>query len=125
MIARILFWGGLIGAGLMVLGLILYADRMGFEGPALELQRSVRPDRANPAPGVFVSLAEILRGLAIRRDPLAMSALGVAVLLITPVVGVGATIPALLKEGDRRYVAISGIVLSVLLASFLLAGGAR
>lgn len=124
-IAGILFWGGLLGTALMMLGLLLYAGRGGFGDQVLEVQRAVRPDRASPPPGVFVSLAAVARGLAARPvDPLAVSALGLVLLLITPVVGVAASIPAFLRDGDRVYAAIAGAVLSLLVASLLVAGGA-
>ena len=70
-------------------------------------------------------MPEVLRGLRARPvDPLAVIALGLVLLLITPVVSVAAAIPAFLGEGDRQYAAIAGVVLSLLLTSLLLAGGA-
>ena len=53
-----------------------------------------------------------------------MITLGLVLLLITPVVSVAAAIPAFFGEGDRQYAAVAGIVLSMLLISLLLAGGA-
>ena len=124
-IAQILLWGGLLGGLLVVLGLILFAGHGGFERPALEVQRPIRPGRADHPPEVFVSVPEVLRGLRARPvDPLAVIALGLVLLLITPVVSVAAAIPAFLGEGDRQYAAIAGVVLSMLLISLLLAGGA-
>ena len=67
----------------------------------------------------------VLRGLRARPvDPLAVIALGLVLLLITPMVSVAAAIPAFFGEGDRRYAAIAGVVLSMLLISLLLTGGA-
>jgi uncharacterized membrane protein len=124
-IARILLWGGIVGGLLVVLGLILFAGHGGFERPVLEVQRLIRPGRAYHPPEVFVSVPEVLRGLRARPvDPLAVIALGLVLLLITPVVSVAAAIPAFFGEGDRRYAAVAGIVLSMLLISLLLAGGA-
>jgi uncharacterized membrane protein len=51
-------------------------------------------------------------------------ALGLVLLLITPVVSVAAEIAAFFEEGDLQYAAVAGIVLSMLLISLLLAGGA-
>jgi uncharacterized membrane protein len=124
-VARVLLWGGLLGGLLVVLGLILFAGRGGFERPVFEVQRLIRPGRADHPPEVFVSVLEVLRGLRARPvDPLAVIALGLVLLLITPVVSVAAAIPAFFGEGDRRYAAVAGIVLSMLLISLLLAGGA-
>ena len=124
-IAQILLWGGLLGGLLVVLGLILFAGHGGFERPVLEVQRLIRPGRADHPPEVFVSVPEVLRGLRARPvDPLAVIALGLVLLLITPVVSVAAAIPAFFGKGDRHYAAVAGIVLSMLLISLLLAGGA-
>jgi uncharacterized membrane protein len=51
-------------------------------------------------------------------------ALGLLLLLITPVVRVAASIVAFGLEHDRRYVLITTIVLGVLMLSFLLGKGA-
>ena len=124
-IAQILLWGGILGGLLVVLGLILLAGHGGFERPVLEVHRLIRPGRADHPPEVFVSVLEVLRGLRARPvDPLAVIALGLVLLLITPVVSVAAAIPAFFGEGDRQYAAVAGIVLSMLLISLLLAGGA-
>jgi uncharacterized membrane protein len=124
-IARILLWGGIVGGLLVVLGLILFAGHGGFERPVLEVQRLIRPGRAYHPLEVFVSVPEVLRGLRARPvDPLAVIALGLVLLLIAPVVSVAAAIPSFFVEGDRRYAAVAGIVLSMLLISLLLAGGA-
>jgi len=40
-----------------------------------------------------------------------------------PGAGVAVAIPAFARAGDRRYAAIAGIVLAMLLVSLLLAGG--
>ena len=118
-IAHVLLWGGLLG------GLILFIGRGGFERPVHEVQRLIRPGRGGHPPEVFVSVPEVLRGLRARPvDPLAVIALGLVLLLIMPVVSVAAAIPAFLARGDRQYAAIAGVVLSMLLFSLLLAGGA-
>jgi len=122
--ALILMLGGLLGGLLVVLGSALYAAHGGLSGPALEVHRAVRIGAEHP-PEVFVSIRGVIRGLTARPiDPLAVVALGLVLLLATPVLGVAAAIPAFLREGDRQYAAIAGTVLSMLLASLLLAGGA-
>ncbi len=126
LIAQLLLWGGLLSAILVLFGVGLYAARGGFQGPVSELQRLTRPERASHPTDVFVSLPEVLHGLAARPvNPLAVIALGQVLLLMTPVLAVAAAIPAFLRDGDGRYAAVAGIVLSMLLASLLLAGVAR
>jgi len=125
LIARVLFWGGLLGVALMLVGLLLWALQGGLQSHVLEVRRTIRSGRSDRPPGVFVSLPEVTGSLTARPpDPLAVVALGVVVLLGTPVVGVAAAIPAFLRSGERRYAAVAGIVLSMLLANLLLAGGA-
>jgi uncharacterized membrane protein len=124
-IARALLWGGLLGGFLMLLGVILYAVNGGFAGHLSEIQRLTRPGRVSHPPTVFVSLPEIVHGLGARPvDPLAIIALGLVLLLATPVLGVAVAIPSFAREGDRRYAAIATFVLSMLLISAFLAGGA-
>lgn len=125
LIAQVLFWGGLLSGGLVLLGLVLYIAQGGFQGHVLELQQLTRSDPASHPPGVFVSLRNVLGALSARPlDPLAIVALGLVLLLITPVVGVAAAVPGFLRDGDRRYAGIALVVLSMLVVSLLLAGGA-
>jgi len=125
LIARVLFWGGLLGVVVMLAGLLFWAYQGGLQGQMLEVRRVVRPGRSGHPADVFVSLSEIAGSLTTRPpDPLAVVALGVVLLLITPVVGVAAAIPAFLRSGDRRYATVASIVLSMLLANLLFAGGA-
>jgi uncharacterized membrane protein len=73
---------------------------------------------------VFVSVAEVVRGLSARPiDPLAVTALGLVLLLVTPVLGVALAIPAFLARGDYQYAAIAAFVFAMLVVSALLAGG--
>lgn len=125
LIAQVLLWGGVLSTLLVLFGLVLYVAQGGFQGQALELQRLTHPGPAGRPPGVFVSLRDILGALSARPlDPVAMIALGLVLLLITPVLGVAVAVPGFLRDGDRRYAGIALIVLSMLLASLLLAGGA-
>lgn len=53
--------------------------------------------------------------------PIGFAQVGLLVLLGTPVARVAASLVGFALEGDRLYVVVSGIVLTVLLASILLA----
>ena len=56
-------------------------------------------------------------------DPLAILALGLIVLLLTPVARVAISIFAFARERDWLYVGITTLVLLILLMSFLLGRG--
>jgi uncharacterized membrane protein len=75
---------------------------------------------------VFVfphTLRQVGSGLLVLQ-PQAFVALGLLLLIATPVVRVAASIIAFALEHDWRYVAITCVVLAVLLLSFLLGKGA-
>lgn len=73
-------------------------------------------DPATVDPADFSALPERLRDL----QPLALTQLGLLVLVATPVVRVGFSVIGFALERDRLYVAITLAVLAVLLASLLL-----
>ena len=68
------------------------------------------------------SLAGVISGLA-QGSPISIIALGLLLLLSTPVVRVAVSIFAFSLERDWRYVAITSLVLAILIASFLLGKG--
>lgn len=119
LVARVLLAGGLLGIALVVLALGSYAAHGGFHHHVLRLNRT---PEGNPS-GVFVSVRQVIEGLRSRPiDPLAVSALGLVLLMITPAVAVATAIPAFWWAGDRRYVAIAAVVLAMLVLSATLAG---
>jgi uncharacterized membrane protein len=120
LVARALLVGGLLGIGLVLAGVALYAGHGGFHQHVVLLNR---PAGANP-PGVFTSVRQVVGGLRRRPvDPLAISALGLVLLMATPIIAVALAIPAFLRAGDRRYAAIAAIVLTMLVVSLTVAGG--
>ena len=122
LIARILTFGGLFSVTLVLAGLLIYAA-MGHP-QAREIVRVVHNREAGRAVDVFTSLGDVRRALTQRPpDALAVTALGLVCLLVTPVVGVAAATVAFWRAGDRDYAAISGIVLGMLVLSFALAAG--
>jgi len=119
-IARILTFGGLFSIALVLGGLVVYAAAG--HPQAREIVRVVHNREAGRAVDVFTSLGDVWRALAQRPpDPLAITALGLVCLLVTPVLGVAAAAVAFWRSGDRDYAAISGIVLAMLVLSFALA----
>jgi uncharacterized membrane protein len=122
-VSRVLFWGGLVSTVLMVLGVVGYAARTTRDGDVLNFQRLVENREHARSTEVFVSLAAIGKGLRQRPiDPVAVGALGVVLLLLTPALGVMVAMAGFWAAGDRRYTVIAGIVLVELLVSFLLGG---
>ena len=63
--------------------------------------------------------AEVIAGLA-QFKPYALIALGLLLLILTPVIRVAASIVIFLLERDYAYVVITAIVLLILIVSFLL-----
>ena len=101
MVSRILRIGIAISVTLMVIGLVLgFFDRQGM------------PKHVVP----LADLPSLLRSF----DPAAYLSLGLIVLIATPFVRVLGSIIAFAREGDRRYVIITAVVLAVMCLSVLL-----
>jgi uncharacterized membrane protein len=70
-----------------------------------------------------MSVKQIVLGLRRRPiDPLAVSAIGLVVLMATPGVAVALAIPGFLAARDFRFATIAALVLAMLLVSLLLVG---
>jgi uncharacterized membrane protein len=123
-VARLLLVGGVMSIALMLGGLIAFAVHGGADGAALDLQRLLANRAEARSAQTFVSIGDIRRGLAHRPvDPLAVTAAGVVVLLLTPVAGVAGALVAFARAKDRTYATVAGVLLAALLVSFLLGGG--
>lgn len=109
-ISVVLRGGVLLSAGLLILGAILYFVRVLWGGAP-----------ANPLSYPH-TLGDVFYGLG-HGDPLAILALGLIVLLLTPVARVIISIFAFASERDWLYVGITALVLLILLMSFLLGRG--
>jgi uncharacterized membrane protein len=72
-----------------------------------------------PVPAGLSDFGGMPTGLLALR-PAAITQLGLALLLATPVVRVAASVVGFALEGDRLYVAITLVVLAILLASIFL-----
>jgi uncharacterized membrane protein len=122
LLARVLLLGGVLSVSLVLGGLVVYAVQDHPE--AREIVRAVKNREAGRAVDVFTSLGDVRRALARHPpDPLAVTALGLVCLLVTPVLGVAVAGVAFWQAGDRDYAAIAGVVLGMLLLSFALAVG--
>lgn len=109
-ISNVLRGGVLLSAIIISAGVILFYLRAAQSAHGL-------PDHPYPH-----SLAEVMSGLT-QGNPIAMIALGLLLLLSTPVVRVAVSIFAFAVERDWRYVVITTLVLAILIASFLLGKG--
>ena len=122
-VARILLWGGLLSAALMLSGLAVYAAQG--HPRVQEAVPVVQNRQAGRAVDVFTSLSDVRRALGRRPpDALAIATLGLVCLLATPVAGVALASVSFWRQGDRQYAVIAAAVLTLLLASLALAGGA-
>ena len=101
MVSRILMIGIAISVTLMVIGLVL-----GF------FNSQGMPKHVVP----LADLPALLRAF----DPAAYLSLGLIVLIATPFVRVLGSIIAFAREGDRRYVLITAVVLAVMCLSVAL-----
>ncbi len=102
--------GGVVVSGVIIaIGVLLYYMRAA-AGMGL------------PVDTIPHTLPMVAHGLA-TGDPLSIIALGLLLLLLTPVMRVAVSIGAFAIERDWRYVAITAIVLAILIISFLLGKG--
>lgn len=107
-IGRILQVGVVLSAMMIVLGLLLLPSRPG----------GLSPQRVLAFPQ---TLSQVIGGVLVLR-PQAVIALGILLLIATPVLRVVASVVAFAVERDRRYVVITLIVLVILLFSIVLGG---
>ena len=116
LISRVLFWGALISITIAASGLLMYVR----EGGVVDLQEQLRQHSEHAT--AFTSVGEIISAVRTGSNPLAVSGIGLVLLLLVPVVSVALLIPAFLKEGDRRYSIMAGIVLVILVFGLVFGG---
>ncbi|BFH71476.1 membrane protein [Paenibacillus dendritiformis] len=96
---------GVLGAGLFIaIGLLFF----------LAAGESGYPDASFPT-----TVAGVAAGVA-GLKPYAFISLGLLLLILTPVFRVAVSLLVFLKEGDIVYAGITGLVLAILLISFVL-----
>lgn len=119
-LSKLLRTGVLLSAAVIVIGVVmLFAtqNRTGYLHDGLHGLITYPPQQGS-AP-VDHSLNDVLRGLGVG-DPDAVISLGLLLLIATPIVRVAASVFLFIAQNDRRYVAITLFVLTVLLLSFWL-----
>lgn len=103
-ISRFLQAGVLVSGAVMLIGLLMYliTGNSGYAG-------DIYP--TNPL---------LILSDAVSLKPYAIIMTGLFILILTPVIRVGVSIIAFLKEKDYTYVAISALVFVILIVSFLI-----
>jgi uncharacterized membrane protein len=125
LVARVLLVGGVVSLVVVFVGLTVYTLAAERGAATIDASRMIQHAVQGRPATVYSSLGEIARGLTRRPpDPLAVIALGLVLLAVTPVVGVAAATVAFARAGDRDYATIGTVVLLVLVFSFALAAGA-
>ncbi|MGA2545994.1 MAG: DUF1634 domain-containing protein [Rectinemataceae bacterium] len=107
--SRVLRIGVILSATIICLGLGLLAVK-GI------ITNEMRIDAAIPYPR---DLGALLSGL-LALDPASVIALGLVVLIATPIARVSVSIVAFALERDWRYVAVTALVLTILIAGIIL-----
>jgi len=112
LLSQVLRWGVLVSAAIIALGVALYIARGGAH--AVFFAPRGAPATWNTDPQ---SLHVVLNGLT-SAQPVAVTDLGLLLLMITPVVSVGIAVVAFAARRDWLYVAIAGFVFAMLLLGF-------
>lgn len=110
-IGRLLRFGVLLAAAVILLGGILFLSKHATEPASFHTFRDL--------PHTLRSPLAILRS-AFHGDPLSMMQLGVLLLIATPIARVALSVVAFAIQKDKLYAVISGIVLLLLLYGLLL-----
>lgn len=119
LVARLLFWGGVVSVALMLAGLVDLEVHAVAGHHALDVPRIIENRQAGRSVDVFVSLPQLARGL--RRwppDPVAIMTVGIVLLLLTPAIGLAAALVGFVHEDDRSYAIISALLILALLFGF-------
>jgi len=115
LISRILLGGVVISMATVLVGLLLmFVHHPDYLESAADLQRLTAPGAALPK-----TLGDVARGVVAGRGQ-AVVALGLLLLIATPIMRVAVSMLGFALQGDRTFVVISAVVLVVLLLSFLL-----
>jgi uncharacterized membrane protein len=115
LISRLLLGGVIVSKTLILIGvLLMFIHHPAYLKSAADLQRLTRPGAAFPT-----TVAEVAQGVIVGRGQ-AVVALGLMLLILTPILRVAVCIVGFALQRDRAFALISTLVLVVLLISFLL-----
>jgi len=114
-IGKVLRYGVIISASVVILGTIGLAISQGSSGTTGLLDYN---QNAVPHDGIEVSLSGLLNGI-VSFAPFSWIELGVIILIATPVARVLISVFLFAAEKDRLYVLITAVVLALLLFSML------
>lgn len=107
-LSRTLTWCTAIAGAVCLAGLLFYYSTNPGVGPSWS---TFRPDPSLSASRVLRDAGEL--------KPLAIAQLGVVLLVVTPGVRVAMTIVLFLRQGDRFYALLAGVVLAALAAGLV------
>jgi uncharacterized membrane protein len=114
-IGRLLRYGVVISAAVVIIGVARLVAASGYSETSSLL---VYNPKVIPHGNFDVSVGGFFHGLSVF-DPVSLIELGVLLLIATPVTRVLISVFLFAAEGDRKYVAITAVVLSLLLFSLL------
>jgi uncharacterized membrane protein len=114
-IGRLLRYGVMISAVVVIIGVARLVVGSGYSDTSGLL---VYNPNAIPHGNFDVSLGGFFHGLSVL-DPYSLIELGVLLLIATPVSRVLVSVFLFSAEGDRKYVAVTAVVLTLLLFSML------
>jgi uncharacterized membrane protein len=121
LVARLLFVGGVVSVGLMLLGLVDLEVHAAVGQRAVDIARVIENRQAGRAVDVYVSVGQVARALGRwPPDSTAIMTLGVVVLLLTPTLGLAAALVGFLGERDRLYALVAAALIAALLGGFML-----
>ncbi len=119
-LSLVLRWGVVSSAAIIILGLILMilTGHSGY-GAGFDIDRLLYFDESKiPHRFYPTNLKTILNGL-LSLKPFSIIELGLIILIATPILRVGMSILLFGIEGDKKYVAITILVLIILILSIL------
>jgi uncharacterized membrane protein len=120
-ISAILRWGVFISAAVVTVGVLLLLLTGSAGGrPLVFAPGRLLPDLGRGPTGP----REALRGL-LPPQPYSIIALGLMLLILTPITRVAASLAVFVRDRDRIYMLITCLVLIVLAVSFFLGAGAH
>jgi uncharacterized membrane protein len=117
LISEILRIGVTVSLGTILVGLgLMFIHHPDYLRSSANLARLTHPGAALPH-----SLREVLEGVGMLRGQ-AVVALGLILLILTPILRVAVSIAAFAAERDRVFVIVTSVVLAILLIAFFLGG---